>query len=118
MKKMSPYRMRGSDGITHKLFPDHNVIISVINWVQQEENTQKNKPVLTNKAYIKSDYDSIFRRTLLGYYAEGILKKIWSKYSQWWSFSKSKSVPSDMLQKWELRIHMRGDEIKVNKARK
>ena len=29
--------MRRSDGITHQIFPDHNVMISVMNWVQEEE---------------------------------------------------------------------------------
>ena len=33
--------MRRSDGITHQFFPDHNVMSSVINWVQEEENTKK-----------------------------------------------------------------------------
>ena len=42
-KEKSPYRLRRSDGITHQLFPDHNVMSSVINWVQEEENTQKIK---------------------------------------------------------------------------
>ena len=39
-KEMSPYRMRRSDGITHQFFPDHNVMISVMKWVQEEENTK------------------------------------------------------------------------------
>ena len=30
-KEKSPYRMRRSDGITHQIFPDHNVMSSVIN---------------------------------------------------------------------------------------
>ena len=37
----------------------------------------------------------IFRRTILGYYAEGmnaILKKIRPKYSQWRSFNESKPI--------------------------
>ena len=29
--------MRRSDGITHQIFPDHSVMISVLNWVQKEE---------------------------------------------------------------------------------
>ena len=53
-KEKSPYRMRRSDGITHQIFPDHNVTSSVINWVQEEENTKKKtKTVMTNQAYIK-----------------------------------------------------------------
>ena len=40
-KENSPYRLRRSDGITHQIFPDHNVMSSVMNWVQHEENTQK-----------------------------------------------------------------------------
>ena len=39
-KEKSPYRMRRSDGITHQIFHDHNVMSSVINWVQEEENTK------------------------------------------------------------------------------
>ena len=35
-KERSQYRMRRS--VTHQIFPDHNVMISVINWVQEEEN--------------------------------------------------------------------------------
>ena len=42
-KEKSPYRLRRSDGITHQIFPDHNVMSSVINWIQEEENTQKKK---------------------------------------------------------------------------
>ena len=46
--------MRGSDGITHQTFPDHNVIISVMNLVQQEENTKKTtKTVMTSQAYLE-----------------------------------------------------------------
>ena len=30
-KEKSPYRMRRSDGITNQIFPDHNVMISVMN---------------------------------------------------------------------------------------
>ena len=41
-KEKSPYQMRRSDGITHQIFPDHNVMISVMNWVQEEENAKKN----------------------------------------------------------------------------
>ena len=53
-KENSPYRMRSSDEITHQIFPDHNVMILVMNWVQEEENTHKNKEtVMTNQAYIK-----------------------------------------------------------------
>ena len=53
-KEKSPYRIRRSDGITHQIFPDHNVMISVMNWVQEEENTKKKtKTVRTNQAYIK-----------------------------------------------------------------
>ena len=53
-KEKSPYRMRRSDGITHQIFHDHNVMISVINWVQEEENTKKKtKTEMTNQAYIK-----------------------------------------------------------------
>ena len=37
----SPYRMGRSDGITHQFFPDHNVMISVMNWVQEEETQKK-----------------------------------------------------------------------------
>ena len=40
-KEKSPYRMRRSDGIAHTIFPDHNVMISLMNWVQEEDNTQK-----------------------------------------------------------------------------
>ena len=40
-KEKSPYRMRRSDGINHQIFPVHNVMISVMNWVQEEENTEK-----------------------------------------------------------------------------
>ena len=47
-KEKSPYRLRGSDGINHQIFPDHSVMSSVMNWVQEEENT-----VMTNRAYIK-----------------------------------------------------------------
>ena len=44
--------MRRSDGITHQIFPDHNAMISVINWVQEEEHTKrKTKTVMTNQAY-------------------------------------------------------------------
>ena len=77
-KEMSPYRLRRSDGITHQIFPDHNVINSVINWVQ-EENT-KNKTVMTNQAYIK------YREML----QNGKVSKIWemlipqqTKYDRW-----------------------------------
>ena len=35
-KEKSPYRLRRSDKITHQIFPDHNVISSVINWVQEK----------------------------------------------------------------------------------
>ena len=46
--------MRRSDGITHQFFPDHTVIISVINLVQDEENTKKTtKTIMRNQAYIK-----------------------------------------------------------------
>ena len=41
-KEKSTYRLRRSDGITHQIFPDHNVMSSVINWVQEEE-TQKSE---------------------------------------------------------------------------
>ena len=41
-KEKSSYRMRRSNGITHKNCPNHNVMSSVMNWVQEEENTQKN----------------------------------------------------------------------------
>ena len=37
-KEKSPYQMRKSDGITHQIFPNYNVMISVMNWVQEEEN--------------------------------------------------------------------------------
>ena len=48
-KEKSPYRLRRSDGITHQIFPDHNVMSSVINWVQEEENTKtKTETVMTN----------------------------------------------------------------------
>ena len=40
-KEKSPYRLRRSDGITQKKFPDHNVMSSVMNWVQEEQNTKK-----------------------------------------------------------------------------
>ena len=40
-KEKSPYRMMRSDEITHQIFPNRNVMISVMNWVQEEENTQK-----------------------------------------------------------------------------
>ena len=30
-KEKSPYQLRRSDGITHQIFPDHNVMSSVIN---------------------------------------------------------------------------------------
>ena len=77
-KEKSPYRLRRSDGITHQIFPDHNVMSSVINWVQ-EENT-KNKKVMTNQAYIKY-------REMLQY---GKVSKIWemsipqqTKYDRW-----------------------------------
>ena len=40
-KEKSPYQMRRSDRITHLFFPDHNVMISVMKWVQKEENTKK-----------------------------------------------------------------------------
>ena len=53
-KERTPYRMRRSDGITHQNFPDHNVMISVMNWVQQEETQKKKiKTVMTHQAYIK-----------------------------------------------------------------
>ena len=43
-KEKSPYRMRRSDGITHQIFPDHNVMSSVINWVlYKKKKTQKSK---------------------------------------------------------------------------
>ena len=46
--------MRRSVGITHNCFPDHNVMSSVMNWVQEEENTKiKTKTVVKNPAYIK-----------------------------------------------------------------
>ena len=74
----SPYRMRRSDGITHHIFPDHNVMISVMNWVQEEENTQIT--VMTNQAYIK-------HREML---QNGKVSKIWemsipqqNKYDRW-----------------------------------
>ena len=35
--------MMRSDGITHQIFTDYNVMISVMNWVNEEENTQKSK---------------------------------------------------------------------------
>ena len=48
-KEKSPYRMRR----THQIFPDHNVMSSVMNWVQEEGNTnKKTKTVMTNQAYI------------------------------------------------------------------
>ena len=80
-KEKSPYRMRRSDGITHQIFPDHNVMISVINWVQEEENTKKEtKTVRTNQAYIK------YREML----QNGKVSKIWemsihhqNKYDRW-----------------------------------
>ena len=61
--------MRRSDGITHTNFPDHNVMSSVMNWVQEEENTQKKKTktVMTNQANIK------YREML----QNGKLSKIW-----------------------------------------
>ena len=40
-KEKSPYRMRRSDGISHQFFPDHNVMSSVMNWEQEEENTKR-----------------------------------------------------------------------------
>ena len=42
-KEKSPYRLRRSDGITHQIFQDHNVMSSVINWVQEEETHKKIK---------------------------------------------------------------------------
>ena len=80
-KEKSPYRMRRSDGITHQIFPDHNVMSSVINWVQEEENTKKKtKTVMTNQAYIK------YREML----QNGKVSKIWemsipqqTKYDRW-----------------------------------
>ena len=36
-KEKSLYRLRRSNGITHQIFPDHNVMSSVINCVQEEE---------------------------------------------------------------------------------
>ena len=39
-KEKSPYRMRRSDGITHQFCTGHNVMISVVNWAQEEENTK------------------------------------------------------------------------------
>ena len=47
--------MRRSDGITHQFFPDHNVMISVMNLVQEEEThkKKKTKTVMTNQTYIK-----------------------------------------------------------------
>ena len=61
--------MRRSDGITHQFFPDHSVMISVMNWVQEVENTQKKKTktVITNQAYIK------YREML----QNGKVSKIW-----------------------------------------
>ena len=49
-KEISPYRMRRGDGITHQMFPDHNVMISVMNWVQYEEN---------KNSYNKSDIHKV-----------------------------------------------------------
>ena len=64
-KEKSPYRLKRSDGI---IFPDHNVMSSVMNWVQEEENTKnKNKTVMTNEAYIK------YREML----QNGKVSKIW-----------------------------------------
>ena len=78
-KEKSPYRLRRSDGITHQIFPYHNVMSSVINWVQEEENTPK-KTVMTNQAYIK------YREML----QNGKVSKIWemsipqqTKYDRW-----------------------------------
>ena len=34
-KESSPYSMRRSDGTTHYIFPDHYVIIPLMNWVQE-----------------------------------------------------------------------------------
>ena len=80
-KEKSPYRMRRSDGITHQIFPDHNVMSLLINWVQEEENTKKKtKTVMTNQAYIK------YREML----QNGKVSKIWemsipqqTKYDRW-----------------------------------
>ena len=80
-KEVSPYRMRRSDGITHKKFPDHNVMSSVMKWAQQEENTKmKTKTVMTNQAHIK------YREML----QNGKVSKIWemskpqqTKYDRW-----------------------------------
>ena len=49
-KEKSPYRLRRSDGKTHQISPDHNVMSSVMNCVQEEE---EKKTVMTNQAYIK-----------------------------------------------------------------
>ena len=73
--------MRRSDGITHQIFPDHNVMISVMNWVQEEENTKmKNTTIITNQAYI------MYREML----QNGKVSKIWemsipqqTKYDRW-----------------------------------
>ena len=40
-KEKSPYRMMRSDGITHQIFPCHNVMISVMHWIQEEEKNLK-----------------------------------------------------------------------------
>ena len=37
-KEKSTYRRMRSDGITHQIYPDHNVMSSVMNWVQEVEN--------------------------------------------------------------------------------
>ena len=57
-KEKSPYRMRRSDGITHQIFPDHNEMISVMNWVQEEENTQKKEK---ENSYDKSGIHKVQR---------------------------------------------------------
>ena len=40
-KEKSPYLMRRSDGITHQIFLDHNVMISVMKNKQEEENKKR-----------------------------------------------------------------------------
>ena len=81
-KEKSLYRMRRSDEITHQFFPDHNMMILVINWVQEEENTHTHtqSTVMTKQAYIK------YRDML----QNGKVSKIWemsipqqTKYDRW-----------------------------------
>ena len=80
-KEKSPYRMRRSDGITHQIFLDHNVMSSVINWVQEEENTKKEtETVMANQTHKK--YIEMLQN--------GKVSKIWemsipqqTKYARW-----------------------------------